>query len=151
MNPADDSPYCTISGRVRTWHLSGLIVCMLHGSALRSSVLIGFDMKIPKPLLRVWLVTEGRQDANIVITSWWYCRLRLSLCILITTTIIVIVIIHTDVILLPFIPVGTGRNNNVFITSKRRRRRSFDEMKTLSLRHYCVMCPLGCNESSQNV
>ena len=40
-------------------------------------------------------------------------------------------------------PAGTQRNNNVFITSKRRRRRRFDVMKTLSLRHYCVMCPLG--------
>ena len=39
--------------------------------------------------------------------------------------------------------VATRRNNNVFITSKRRRRRRFDVMKTLSLRHYCVMCPLG--------
>ena len=41
-------------------------------------------------------------------------------------------------------PAGTQRNNNVFITSKRRRRRRFDVMKTLSLRHYCVMCPLSC-------
>ena len=40
-------------------------------------------------------------------------------------------------------PAGTRHNNNVFITSKRRRRRRFDVMKTLSLRHYCVMCPLG--------
>ena len=40
-------------------------------------------------------------------------------------------------------PAGTRRDNNVFITSKRRRRRRFDVMKTLSLRHYCVMCPLG--------
>ena len=40
-------------------------------------------------------------------------------------------------------PAGTRRNNNVFITFKRRRRRCFDVMKTLSLRHYCVMCPLG--------
>ena len=39
-------------------------------------------------------------------------------------------------------PVGTRHNNNV-ITSKRRHRRRFDVMKTLSLRHYCVMCPLG--------
>ena len=38
------------------------------------------------------------------------------------------------------VTVGTRRNNNVFITSKRRR---LDVMKTLSLRHYCVMCPLG--------
>ena len=37
----------------------------------------------------------------------------------------------------------TRRNNNVFITSKRRRRRCFDVMKTLSLRHYRVLCPLG--------
>ena len=41
------------------------------------------------------------------------------------------------------IPAGTQRNNNVFITYKRRRRRRFDVMKTLSLRHYCVMCPVG--------
>ena len=40
-------------------------------------------------------------------------------------------------------PAGTRRNNNAFITSKRRRRRRFDVMKTLSLRYYCVMCPLG--------
>ena len=51
-------------------------------------------------------------------------------------------------IILPFpksnaIPAGTRRNNNVFITSKRRRRRRFDVVKTLSLRRYCVMCPLG--------
>ena len=38
-------------------------------------------------------------------------------------------------------PVGTLRDNNVFTTSKRRRRHRFDVMKTLSLRHYCVMCP----------
>ena len=43
----------------------------------------------------------------------------------------------------PLGPVGTRRNNNVFITPKRRRRRRFDVMKTLSLRHFCVMCPLG--------
>ena len=42
-----------------------------------------------------------------------------------------------------FTPAGTRRNNNVFITSKRCRRRRFDVMKTLSLRHYCVMCPFG--------
>ena len=41
------------------------------------------------------------------------------------------------------IPAGTRRNNNAFITSKRRRWRRLDAMKTLSLRHYCVMCPLG--------
>ena len=41
------------------------------------------------------------------------------------------------------IPVDTRRNKNVFVTSKRSRRRRFDEMKTLSLRHYCVMCLLG--------
>ena len=40
-------------------------------------------------------------------------------------------------------PVGTRHNNNVFITSKRRRRRRFDVMKTISLRRFCVMCPLG--------
>ena len=39
-------------------------------------------------------------------------------------------------------PAGTRRNNNVFTTSTRRRRR-VDVVKTLSLRHYCVMCPLG--------
>ena len=44
------------------------------------------------------------------------------------------------------IPAGTQRNDNVFITSKRRHRRRFDVMKTLSLRHYCAMCPLGCHE-----
>ena len=37
-----------------------------------------------------------------------------------------------------YTPAGTRRNDNV-ITSKRRRRRRFDVMKTLSLRHY----PLG--------
>ena len=41
-------------------------------------------------------------------------------------------------------PAGTRLNNKVFITSKRRCRRRFDVMKTtLSLRHYCVICPLG--------
>ena len=40
-------------------------------------------------------------------------------------------------------PAGTRRNNNVFTTSTRRRRRRVDVVKTLSLRHYCVMCPLG--------
>ena len=39
-------------------------------------------------------------------------------------------------------PAGTRHKNNVFITSKRRRWRRFGVMKTLSLRHYCVMCPL---------
>ena len=38
------------------------------------------------------------------------------------------------------IPAGTRRNNNVFTTSTRRR---VDVVMTLSLRHYCVMCPLG--------
>ena len=51
--------------------------------------------------------------------------------------------------LLDAMPVGTRRNNNVFITSKRRRRRRFDVMKTSSLRHYCVMCPLGCHYLNQ--
>ena len=37
---------------------------------------------------------------------------------------------------------GTRRNNNVFTTSTRRRRRRVDVVKTLSLRYYCVMCPL---------
>ena len=46
-------------------------------------------------------------------------------------------------------PAGTQRNNNVFITSKRRRRRRLDVMKTLSFRHYCVMCPLGRHWSSR--
>ena len=46
-------------------------------------------------------------------------------------------------------PAGTRRNDNVFITSKRRRRRRFDVMKTLSLRHYCVMCPVGWRQSVQ--
>ena len=40
-------------------------------------------------------------------------------------------------------PAGTRRNNNVFITSTRHRRRRVDVVKTLSFRHYCVMCPLG--------
>ena len=40
---------------------------------------------------------------------------------------------------------GTRRNDNVFITFKWRRRLRFDVMKTLSLHHYCVMCPLGDN------
>ena len=42
-----------------------------------------------------------------------------------------------------YYPAGTRRNNNVFTTSTRRRRRRVDVVKTLSLRHYCVMCPLG--------
>ena len=41
-------------------------------------------------------------------------------------------------------PAGTRRNNNVFTTSTRRRRRRVDVVKTLSLRHHCVLCPLGC-------
>ena len=41
------------------------------------------------------------------------------------------------------IPAGTRRNNNVFTTSTRRRRRRVDVVKTLSLRHYFVMCPLA--------
>ena len=41
-------------------------------------------------------------------------------------------------------PAGTRRINNVFTTSTRRRRRRVDVVKTLSLRHYCVTCPLGC-------
>ena len=45
------------------------------------------------------------------------------------------------------VPAGTRRNNNVFITSKRRRWCRFDVMKTLSLRHYCNMCPLGYHRS----
>ena len=40
------------------------------------------------------------------------------------------------------VPAGTRRNNNVFTTSTRRRRRHVDVVKTLSLRHYCIMCPL---------
>ena len=40
------------------------------------------------------------------------------------------------------IPAGTWRNDNVFTTSTRRRRPRVDVVKTLSLRHYCVMCPL---------
>ena len=40
-------------------------------------------------------------------------------------------------------PAGTRRNNNVFTTSIPRRRRRVDVLKTLSLRHYCVMYPLG--------
>ena len=44
-------------------------------------------------------------------------------------------------------PAGTRRNNNVFTTSTRRRRRRVDVVKTLSLRHYCVMCPLGSHGS----
>ena len=46
-------------------------------------------------------------------------------------------------VLVDAFPAGTQRNKNVFITSKRRRWRRFDVMKMLSLRHYCVMCPLG--------
>ena len=45
------------------------------------------------------------------------------------------------------VPAGTRRNNNVFTTSTRRRRRRVDVVKTFSLRHYCVMCPLGCLRS----
>ena len=37
-------------------------------------------------------------------------------------------------------PVGTRRNNNVIMTSKRRR----DVFLTSYWRHYCVVCPLGC-------
>ena len=40
-------------------------------------------------------------------------------------------------------PAVTRRNDNVFITSKRRRRRRLDVMNALSLRHYCVMSPSG--------
>ena len=40
-------------------------------------------------------------------------------------------------------PAGTRRNNNIFTTSTRRRRRRVDVVKTLSLRHCCVMCQLG--------
>ena len=49
------------------------------------------------------------------------------------------------------IPAGTRRNNNVFTTSTRRRRRRVDAAKTLSLRHYCVMCPLGCLYSQNSL
>ena len=35
------------------------------------------------------------------------------------------------------------RNNNVFTTPTPLRRRRVDVVKTLYLRHYCVMCPLG--------
>ena len=45
-------------------------------------------------------------------------------------------------------PAGTRRNNNVFTTSARRRRRRVDVVKTLSLRHYCVICPLGSWKST---
>ena len=51
-----------------------------------------------------------------------------------------------------YIPAGTRRNNSVSITSKRRHWRRFDVMKALSLRHYCVMCPLDsgrCREWSE--
>ena len=44
-------------------------------------------------------------------------------------------------------PAGTRRNNNAFTTSARRRRRRVDVVKTLSLHHYCVMCPLGSHRS----
>ena len=49
------------------------------------------------------------------------------------------------------VPAGTRRNNNVFTTSTRRRRRRVDVVKTLSLRHYCVMCPLGISNTSWSV
>ena len=42
---------------------------------------------------------------------------------------------------------GMQRNNNVFTTSTRRRRRRDDVMKTLSLCHFCVMCPLGVGQN----
>ena len=48
-------------------------------------------------------------------------------------------------------PAGTRRNNDVFTTSTRRRRRRVDVVKTLSLRHYCVMCPLGVANNAANV
>ena len=48
-------------------------------------------------------------------------------------------------------PAGTRRNNNVFTTSTRRRRRRVDVVKTLSLRHYWVMCPLGRNSAALRV
>ena len=41
-------------------------------------------------------------------------------------------------VLLHWYPEGTRRNYNVFITSKRRRRRRLDVMKTLLLRHVSV-------------
>ena len=44
-------------------------------------------------------------------------------------------------------PAGTRRNDNVFSTSARRRRRRVDVVKTLSLRHYYVICPLGMCDS----
>ena len=47
-----------------------------------------------------------------------------------------------------YFPAGTRRNNNVFTMSTRRRRRRVDVVKRLSLRHYCVMCPLGLSVSS---
>ena len=47
-------------------------------------------------------------------------------------------------------PAGTRRNNNVFTTSTRRHRRRVDVVKTLSLRNYCVMCPLGSLAPSDN-
>ena len=49
--------------------------------------------------------------------------------------------IHSS--LVSFFPAGTRRNDSVFTTSKRRR---FDVMKTLSLRHYFVMSPLGSGD-----
>ena len=45
------------------------------------------------------------------------------------------------------LPAGTQRNN-AFTTSTRRRRCRVDVVKTLSLRHYCVMCPLGQEEDN---
>ena len=41
------------------------------------------------------------------------------------------------------IPAGTRHNNNVFTTSTQLRRHRVDVVNTLSLRHYCVMCPSG--------
>ena len=52
--------------------------------------------------------------------------------------------IHSS--LVSFFPAGTRRNDSVFTTSKRRHRRRFDVMKTLSLRHYFVMSPLGSGD-----
>ena len=38
---------------------------------------------------------------------------------------------------------SSQRARDAIITFSRRRRRRVDVVKTLSLRHYCVMCPLG--------
>ena len=82
-------------------------------------------------------------------TLWWHLAfswmivLRCALNISLQATSCFGGVTQSRTKLKPTSSAGTRRNYNVFITSKRRRRRRFDVMKTLSLRHYCVMCPLG--------